>query len=217
MSPWQVELERILSQADAPAALDRGLLARFARSARGEPVAASTLTHWLVGAEKRHRLVRVSRGLYLNAFRPVAGQPADAAHLLRRDAIVSLNTALGDAGVLNNPSLTVTAVVPLDAGAPKPTVGRVKTAVGWYHLFAMPRAQLEAGSPADRIDPRYVDHVRATPERALLDWLYLARSRLSHRTLPNPGDLDVALLDRKRLSRLAVAAGLEAELARYVA
>ena len=217
MSPWQIALESMLSLPDAPAALDRGLIERFARSVRGEPIAASTLTHWLAGAERRQRLLRVSRGLYLNAFRSVAGTPADAAHLLRRDAIVSLNSALGDAGVLNNPSATVTAVIPLDARAPKPPAGRVKTAIGWYHFFAIPRAVLEAGSPADRIDARYTDHVRATPERALIDWLYLARSRLSHRTAPNPGDLDFTLLDSRRLARLARATDLEAELGRLVA
>src|SRR5690606_20493481 len=118
-------------------------------------------------------------------------------------AIVSLNTALGDAGVLNNPSATVTAIIPLDAAGPKPPVGRVKTAIGWYHFFAMPRALLDAGAPEDRIDPRYRDHIRATPERALVDWLYFARSRLSHRTGPNAGDLDLSLLDRRRLLRLA--------------
>jgi hypothetical protein len=212
MTPWRTSLERLLSASDAPAALDRGLLERFAGRARGAPIAASTLTHWLADAQQRGRLTRVSRGIYLNAFRPVAGTPADAAHLMRRDAVVSLNTVLGDAGILNNPSATVTAIVPLDARGPKPPVGRVKTAIGWYHFFAMPRTLLEAGSPDDRIDARYRDHIRATPERALVDWLYLARSRLSHRTAPNPGDLDLSLMDQKRLWRLATDMDVEASL-----
>ena len=215
MSDWQIQLEHMLSATDAPAALDRGLLERFAARARGTSVASSTLSHWIGRAEKRRRLQRVSRGVYLNAFRSLAGTPADAAHLLRRDAIVSLNTVLGDAGVLNNPSLTVTAVIPLDPGGVKPPRGRIKTQVGWYHFFAMPRAVLEAGRPEDRIDPTFTDHVRATPERALIDWLYLARSRLSRRTWPNSGDLDLELLDSARLDRLAIAVGIKDAFERY--
>ncbi|MEX0900847.1 MAG: hypothetical protein WD081_09190 [Gammaproteobacteria bacterium] len=163
----------------------------------------------MTGAQARGRLTRVIRGVYLNAFRSIPGRPADAAHVLRRDAIVSLNTVLGDSGVLNNPSATVTAIVPLDAGPVRPVTGRLKTAVGWFHFFAMPRAVLEAGSADDRIDASVFDHVRATPERALVDWLYLAESRLSHRTRPNPGDLDLELLDGRRLRRLAKAVGVD--------
>lgn len=217
MSPWQLKVQDVLSKPDAPAAIDRGLLERFAKSANGAPVAASSLTHWINSVVQTGRLTRVSRGLYLNGFRAAPGRPADASHLLRRDAVVSLNTVLGDAGVLNNPSATVTAIVPLDRGGTKPTaVGRTKTAVGWFHFFAMPRGVLEAGSADDRLDPTVADHVRATPERALVDWLYLAQSRLSRRTAPNPGDLDMELLDRRRLRRLARAVGVEELIARYL-
>jgi len=49
---------------------------------------------------------------------------------------------------------------------------------------------------------RLLGYCRATPERALLDWLYLGHSPVS--TLaPPPGDMDIDLLDRKRLNRLA--------------
>lgn len=208
MSPWQSELERLLGGADAPAVVDTGLLQRFASSAGGERISSRTLSHWMTSAQARGRLTRVVRGVYLNAFRALPGRPADAVHLLRRDAIVSLNTVLGDSGVLNNPSATVTAIVPVDPGPVRPVTGRLKTAVGWFHFFAMPRAVLEAGSTDDRIDASFFDHVRATPERALVDWLYLAKSRLSHRTRPNPGDLDLELLDMRRLRRLARAVGV---------
>lgn len=208
MKPWQRNLESALSAPDAPAAFDRDLLARFAYSARGVCVPARTLSHWLRGAIERGRVSKVIRGVYLNRFRSVAGTPADAAHFLRRDAVVSLNTVLGDAGVLNNPSLTTTAVIPMIAGGDAPRTGRIKTAVGWFHFFAMPLDILQAGSTKDNIDSDWHDHVRATPERALIDWLYLAASPYSKRTAPPVGDLDLDLLDRRRLARLAAATGV---------
>lgn len=216
MKPWQVELERLLSAPEAPAVVDSGLIERLVIRVAGKRLAGSTLANWQRHAVNRGRLQRVIRGVYLNGFRSRPGQPTDAAHLLRRDAIVSLNTVLGDAGVLNNPSHTVTAIVPLDPGPVKPVTGRVKTGVGWFHFFAMPRAVLEAGNPDDRIDWSVTDHVRATPERALVDWLYLASSRLSHRTAPNPGDLDMEMLNRKRFVRLARAVGVEETLTPYL-
>lgn len=212
MKAWQQRLEATLASREAPAALNRGLLARLARTARdGDTVPASTLTHWLkrVGG----RLEPVVQGLYLNRYRAEPVSLADAAHLLVIDAVVSLNSVLGDAGVLNNPSHIVTAVVPLDRGAPPPRLGRRTTRAGTLQFFGIPRRILEAGEADDRLDahtPR--DHARATPEKALLDWLYLAQSPRSNREAPPRDDIDVALLDRRRLDRLATAMGLTAAL-----
>lgn len=209
MKPWQRNLELALTDEDAPPVLDLDLVRRFATRAHGESVPKSSLTRWLRAAVDRHRLQPVIKGLYLNAFRSRPGRPADAAHFLRRDAIVSLNTVLGDTGVLNNPSHAVTAVVPIDAGAPAPRLGRLNTKVGVFHFFGMPRPVVEAGEPADRLDPSpRFEHVRATPERALVDWLYLAQSPYSKRGAPYPGDLDLELIDHRRLVRLARAVGV---------
>lgn len=211
MKSWQLELQRTLSATDAPPVLSRDLLSRFARSARnGERLAPSSLSYWIRGAVQQDRLRPVERGLYLNAFRAVPGQPADAAAWLRADAVVSLNTVLGDAGVLNNPVHGVTAVVPIDAEAPPPKLGRQSTRAGTFHFFGMPRRTLEAGEVGDRLESmERFEHPRATPEKALLDWLYLARSPRSRRTEPPLGDLDLELLDRRRLDRLARAAGMQ--------
>ena len=125
---------------------------------------------------------------------------------------------LGDAGVLNNPSHTVTAVVPIDPGAPPPKLGRMPTRTGMLQFFGLPRRILEAGDPQDRLGSSVVqDHVRATPEKALLDWLYLGLSPRSRRTCPPRGDIDVTLLDRARLKRLARAMDLDEALAAWVA
>jgi hypothetical protein len=209
MKDWQAQLETDLSASDAPAVMSRALLARFARTAYGQSLPPSSLTYWLKRARARGKLSMIQRGLFLNRFRVPAGQLADAAAWLRTDAVVSLNTVLGDAGVLNNPSHTVTAVVPVDRGNVLPRLGRQATRAGIFHFFGIPRRVLEAGSVADRLaeDARY-EHPRATPEKALLDWLYLASSPRSHRTFPPLTDIDFELLDGKRLDRLAKAAGM---------
>ncbi len=209
MKPWQMQFESRLGAADAPPVLNRDLLVRMTRSAHGRTVPASSLSHWLKSALARGKLERVQRGLYLNGFRTPPGRLADAAAWLRTDAVVSLNTVLGDAGILNNPTRTLTALVPVDAGAP-PQLGRKPTAAGVFHFFGVPRRILEAGEAADRLQADDgMEHACATPEKALIDWLYLAASPRSHRTWPVRGDLDLSLLDMRRLQRLAHAAGME--------
>lgn len=210
MNDWHAILEEHLAAADAPAVLNRALLARFARTAKGRPVAPSSLGYWLKTGKARGKLQAVQRGLFLNRWRRPAGTLADAAPWLRTDTVVSLNTVLGDAGVLNNPSHAVTAVVPLDRGAPPPRLGRQRTRAGSLHFFGLPRRILEAGAAADRLSQQPPhDHPRATPEKALLDWLYLAASPRSHRTWPPRGDLDMDLLNLPRLRRLAKAADMK--------
>lgn len=215
MKAWQMLLEERLGADDAPAVLNRDLLNRMACSARagGGPVPASSLTHWLKTARTRNKLLPVVAGLYLNRYRASPGSLADAVHWLRADAIVSLNTVLGDAGILNNPSQLVTAVVPLNRGAPLPKLGRQVTQAGTVQFFGLPRRILDAGETDDRLEPvASRDHARATSEKALLDWLYLAKSPRSRRTSPPKSDIDLALLNRRRLKRLAMAMDIKLEL-----
>lgn len=214
MKPWQLRLEERLRAGAAPAVLSRDLIARMARSARdGADLPESSLTHWIGAAARHGRMQPVLRGLYLNRWRPRAGALADAAPWLRADAVVSLNTALAEAGVLNNPTRIVTAVVPLDAGAHPPRLGRQLTHAGSFQFHGLPRRILDAGEPEDRLEPAGAfDHARATPEKALVDWLYLAASPRSTRHLPPRGDVDAGLLKRARLRALARAAGVSEQL-----
>lgn len=216
MIAWQSRLASALAEPGAPPVLPRDLLRRFARSARGQAVPESTLTWWIRSAAASGHLQAVQRGLYLNRFRNPPGKLADAIPFFHRDAVVSLNTVLGDAGVLNNPSRVVTAIVPIDTGFPPPKLGRRRSLVGTLHFLGMPRRILEAGTSSDRLEPpERFEHPRATPENALLDWLYLGRSSRSRRTPPPPDDIDIELLDRRRLGRLARAAQLTDALAEW--
>ncbi len=209
MIAWKQTLERRLSESGAPAALTLGALSRTAAIARAAPVPDTTLHAWIKDAIARDRLAPVLRGLYLNRFTWPAGRLADAVPHVRRDAVVSLHTALDEAGAYNNPPAGVTAIVPLDAGPTRPRVGRVDTAQGPIQLRAVPRRVLEAGAVEDRFDlDRGVAHPRATPEKALLDWLYLAKSPRSTLSPPAVHDVDLDVLDTARLARLAKLMGL---------
>src|SRR6185312_11405214 len=142
----------------------------------------------------------VVRGLYLNRFTSPPGRLADAVPHVRRDAVVSLHTALDEAGAYNNPPHGVTAVVPLDPGPIRPRTGTVDTAQGPVYLRALPRHILEAGAVQDRLDlDRGVAHPHATAEKALLDWLYLARSPRSTLSPPLLQDVEIGELDKGRL------------------
>ena len=216
MIAWKQALERQLSEPGAPAAMTLGALSRAASIARGTDVPDRTLQAWITDAMARGRLAPVVRGLYLNRFTSPPGRLADAVPRVRRDAVVSLHTALDEAGAYNNPPHGVTAIVPLDAGPTRPRVGKVSTAQGPVYVRAVPRRILEAGALEDRLDlDRERAHPRATPEKALLDWLYLARSPRSTLSPPLLQDVDIGELNKGRLRRLAKAMGLEQTLAQW--
>lgn len=74
----------------------------------------------------------------------------------------------------------------------------------------MPARLINVGEVTERIqDPRF-DYQRSTPEKALMEWIYLGASALSRLT-PPPMDLDIRLLDKRRLARLARCMGIEGQ------
>ena len=98
---------------------------------------------------------------------------------------------------------SITCVIPTAAGWPTPNVGDRTTKAGTFRFFAMPARLVDAGRDEDRRDMRF-DYPRVTPEKALLDWLFLGASHRSRMTRP-PFDLEIAALNRPRLRRLAKA------------
>jgi hypothetical protein len=74
----------------------------------------------------------------------------------------------------------------------------------------------EAGSIEDRLDlERSFMHPQASPEKALLDWLYVARSPRSTLTAPALHDLDLEELNNAKLNRLAKAMDLQQTLSAW--
>ncbi|MDE2099866.1 MAG: hypothetical protein KGL39_21615 [Patescibacteria group bacterium] len=160
-------------------------------------------------------LIAARQGLYLNAVAVPTVTAADLASHLRAGAVVSLQTVLGDCGVYNNPTAWVTAVLPVDTGG-STAGGVLQTAVGTFQFRRLGARVFHAGAPEDRLDERF-SYPRATPEKALVDWLALAHSPRSTLTAPPAHDLEIELLDLDRLQRLAKACGLADELSRLVA
>jgi hypothetical protein len=157
----------------------------------------------------------VTRGLYLNQLAQPRPQAAEAAAYVRTGAVVSLQTVLGDAFVSNNYSDIVTCVVPIRDGV-APSSRPVKAARIEFRFHAMPIQFLDerAGALEDRLDLDVV-YARATPEKALLDWIYLGASPRTKLSGP-PLDIELDKLNMPRLRRLAKAMGLGTAIAGYL-
>src|SRR4051812_14876878 len=108
----------------------------------------------------------------------------------------------------------VTAVVPLSPRYTRPSLGRLETAAGVFVFRGLPEAVLEAGGDEDRLVSNTTCR-RATPEAALLHWLYLSNSPRS-RMSPPPLESDLTALDIRNLERLSQAMRLSEPLGNWL-
>jgi hypothetical protein len=200
----------ILLGAEAPRVLTTPMLAAVLADRRKVP-ARNTLFRWVRDQVGGGALRPVTRGLYLNQMAVPRPTAAEAAGFIRTGAIVSLQTVLGEAGISNNFPDLVTSVVPHERGHVS-SVRPVKAADTEFRFHSMPARLLDerAGELEDRMDLD-VRYPRATPEKALLDWLYLGESNYSKIAGP-PLDLESESLDASRLRRLARSMNLTEEL-----
>lgn len=210
---WTTRLELALAEPAALRVLDRKSIVALARSVR-PGVSEPTVERWLQDAVGADRLQRVVRGLYLNHLTYPPARLAEAAVWLRSGAVISLQSVLGDAGVWNNYTEWVTAVVPLSRRYPTPSLGKLEAAAGTFVFRGLPERVLEAGREEDRLATG-VAYRRATAEAALLHWLYLSHSPRSRMSQP-PSDLEVGALDSRKLNRLAHAMNLHEQLASWL-
>jgi hypothetical protein len=197
---WTTRLELALAESQALRVLNTASIVGFARHL--EPgLSESSVERWIQEALSAKRLQRVVRGLYLNRLVAPAAQLCEAAVWLRPGAVISLQTVLGDSGAWNNYTGWVTALVPLSPRYTTPSLGRLETAAGTFVFRGMPESVLDAGREEDRLASG-VTYRRATPEAALMHWLYLSNSPRSNLSEP-PLDVDLDALDRGRLRRLS--------------
>jgi len=206
---WTTRLELALADSTALRVLDKTSISRLAEGVR-PGVSKATVERWIQEAVSANRLQRVVRGLYLNRLVTPPAQLSEAAVWLRPAAIISLQTVLGDAGVWNNFTDWVTAVVPLSRRYTTPSLGQQETAAGVFVFRGLPEAVLEAGREEDRLVSG-VAYRRSTPEAALLHWLYLSNSPRS-RMSPPPLDMDLTALRMQPLTRLSRATDLSGPL-----
>ncbi len=137
----------------------------------------------------------------------------EAAGFIRAGAIVSLQTVLGAAGVLNNYTVKfVTAIIPSGDLAINTTGGIVESDAGCFSFKRLKPSMLYAGEIEDRLEPTPGGYLRATPEKALIDWISLYESGWSTLSRVPVMDMDLSLLDEKRLKRLAQAAGIKTDI-----
>lgn len=203
---WKQEVERRLFDREAPEVMTTAMLRAMAMAGRTDPPSPATFARWMLEMSSTGKLSLVIKGVYLNrlGYRDVS--PAAAAGYVRFGSIVSLSWVLERAGVTNNFGDTVTCIIPTAPRWANPQIGDRKTSAGTFRFFGMPERLVDAGTFEDNRDLRF-DYPRTTPERALLDWIYLGASHRS-RLLPPPLDLDLSILDAARMSRLVNAMGI---------
>lgn len=201
---WRPMVERRLAKPDAPRVMSPETLAEWL-DAQGLAAPARTLARALQAWCEKGLLSSPVRGVYLNRQVHPLVLPEEIAQLLRPGAILSMSTVLGRAGILNNPTYWISATLPTDA-----TKGPVDITLddGRMLRFAYMRPDFIAGPghpmAGDALDPD-ASAPSATPEKALLDWLYLSSSARGGSRWPLPAlhDLDLDDLDAGRLDRLA--------------
>lgn len=205
---WKLVAEARLMSPDTPAVLTTSMVQMLASAGTDAPPSRPTVDRWLKELALSQKLRPVIKGVYLNRLGHRDVSPAAAAQWVRSRSIVSLAWVLEQAGLTNNFGDTVTCIIPTDPTWPTPQVSDRKTQAGTFRFFSMP-AQLHddrAGRHDDLQDARF-DYRRATPEKALLDWIYLGASPRSRMTRP-PFDLEIEPLNAARLKRLAKGMGI---------
>ena len=202
-------VEKALLSLGAPHVVTTQDLEAYAHVSAGTRPPPATLTRWVRALTETGALVPVSRGVYLNRLAGPAVHPAEAAQYIRRGAVVSLAWVLDErSGALNNFGDTVTCVVPQVPGMAPPKVGERNSPAGPFRFYAMPDRLMAAGSTrVEDVQDLAYSYPRATPERALLDWIYLGASVRSRLPAP-PLDIQLRGMSLARLARLAKAMGM---------
>jgi hypothetical protein len=182
---------------------------------RRKKAARNTVFKWIRDQTEAGVLRPVTRGLYLNQLARPQPTAAEAASFVRSGAIVSLQSVLGDAGITNSFSDIVTSVLPVRGGVAQSSRSVVANGIEYrFHVMPMRLLNDEAGDLEDRMDLEVL-YPRATPEKALLDWIYLGASAHTKLAFP-PLDIDLDRLEKRRLKRLAHRMKLSERLEDYL-
>jgi hypothetical protein len=204
--PWRDEVmvrlsggKKFLSARDVA-----DIVAACGGPARAPVLSSNTFFGFLRELCAKRDLIKIQRDLYANMWSRPIPHPKEAAGLLRRGAVVSIHTVLGETGVLNNPTGIVHALYPLDEHHGVRRIVEGETEFGRYRFVGVTRSYLEAGPPEDRLAG--TAFLQATPERAMVDWIRL--SKTARMALPPLCDVDLDLLDVDRLRRVAGAVAM---------
>lgn len=215
MSQWRITVFESLKSFDAPRVMSLSELIEYAKDVAPD-INERKAGLFIEQAASFGLLTNVRHGIWLNNNVFPTPTLSEAAHRIRKGAIVSLHTVLSDAGVLNNFTAEIYSVVPIpEAGTgPKPNLGTLEGGGTNFHFKGIKQSVLEAGDEEDRIVPMLA-YDRATPEAAIVHWMYLAHARGSSMNEPDT-QCDMEQLDLERLERLATAAGLHDKVFSWV-
>ena len=174
-----------------------------------QPPSRATFERWISEATAAGKLKKVRAGIFVNAAGNASVSVAAAAGFIRRSAVPSLSWVLEQNWILNNFGDVMTCTVPMAPGLQVPSLSAVKTPYGTFQFRALPWALHELDTlPVDDWRDNRFAHPRATPEKALCDWLYLGHSPRSPLRLP-PLDLDDDRFNQARLRRVVSAMGIK--------
>ncbi|WP_155803372.1 hypothetical protein [Bordetella sp. FB-8] len=208
---WRLEAEKRLMAIDSPFVLSTAMLLDLALAGDEQPV-RSSVQRWITEMLEGSKLQAVTKGLYLNRLGHPRDNAAEAAHWIRRGAVLSLSWVLEQAGVMNNYGDTYTCIIPTESSWTTPSLAiRDVPGIGRFRFFALRTELMDeaVGKQEDVFDLRF-NYRRATPEKALLDWIYLGHSHRSTLSLP-PLDIEADRLSLPRLKRLARGMGMAAQ------
>lgn len=203
-----------LASPGAPRVLTGSSLRRLIERVNFSDVQATeTIANSLVSVKSLHR---VGEGVYLNYLQVPMPSPAEAIKLMVPGGYLSLQTVLGQMGFLNNPSTLYTCVRPANSYSPEgeeELLGRrfaTNNPAPLFHVYSMMPGVPDAGKD-DHLDLSF-SYPRATPERALCDWLYLSKAHIGSMSKGPPFDSDISTMDREKLERVANYLGVDVEL-----
>lgn len=195
------QILRHLASPQAPRAFSPKVLQEYLSTVEGT-VSRNTLVLALAGLVEAQVIRPVRHGVYLNLRAAPQPQAEEALPLIRSGAVLSLQRVMAMAGAYNNPTKAITAVMPYT----KRMMAEDPQDYGvTYQIFGMRPDFFPAAGTAEYADS-YQRHARvrtATPERALVDWLFLSQKPSNGLPPPASHDVDFGALDHERLYRLA--------------
>lgn len=176
-------------------------------------------------------LKRVKKDMYANMQAVPAIQNNEIASFLVDDSVITMHSSLYEAGALNNPTRIVTAAVPCyKRGTPgtfngiRGAVREFKTEIGDFWFFNIPAELVTLeGVETYELEKMGITYKMATPEKALMDWIYIGTERNKKKKLDKesdltdftglpPLDIAISVLNTRSLKKIATAMNLTTEL-----
>lgn len=213
LKSWRRKMDSYLTGDDAPRMISNSQVLEFATS-NEIMISSKQVSSYINYKLENGSFSQIRKGLYCNNNASPTPTFAEAACRIRSGAVVSLHTVLGDLGVFNNSTSNVYSIVPAPEQGVQPNIASVQVEGATFHFNKIKQNILEAGDISDRLVPM-LTYDRATPEAAIVHWIYLASSHTSSMHEPDT-QCDMDQLDLERLERLAAAAGLQEQVFDWV-